>query len=83
LEDFVWNHLEQLFQFFPLKRQYISKGEICDILALKDKQLAILELKNSEDRYIVQQLSRYYDSLIDELTPVREIANTSRHLTQK
>ncbi len=67
LEDFVWNHLEHLFNFCPLKRQYISRSEICDILAVrKDKQLAILELKNFEDRYIVQQLTRYYDSLIDE-----------------
>lgn len=26
----------------------------------------MLELKNSEDRYIVQQLTRYYDALLEE-----------------
>jgi len=30
------------------------------------KQLVILELKNTEDRYVVQQLTRYYDNLLDE-----------------
>ncbi|MBD2341801.1 DUF91 domain-containing protein [Calothrix sp. FACHB-156] len=67
LEDFVWNHLSQLLDLVPLKRQYAVRGEICDILALKQtKQLVILELKNTEDRYIVQQLTRYYDNLLDE-----------------
>lgn len=67
LEDFVWHNLQQLSGLTPLKRQYAVKGEICDILALNEtRQLVILELKNTEDRYVVQQLTRYYDNLLDE-----------------
>jgi len=67
LEDFVWDNLEKLLGLVPLKRQYSVKGEICDILALNEtRQLVVLELKNTEDRYIVQQLTRYYDNLLDE-----------------
>jgi RecB family endonuclease NucS len=67
LENFVWANLEVLFGFTPLDRQYCSNGEFCDILALdKESRLVIIELKNSEDRYIVQQLTRYYDSIIQD-----------------
>lgn len=67
LEDFIWQNLQQLLGFTPLQRQYAVKGEVCDILALDDqKQLVILELKNAEDRYVIQQLTRYYDNLLDE-----------------
>jgi RecB family endonuclease NucS len=59
LEDLVWKNLEQLFQVKPIARQQPAKGEFCDILAVKNKQLFIIELKNTEDRYIVQQLTRY------------------------
>jgi RecB family endonuclease NucS len=66
LENFVWENLQQLFGLTPLKQQYPVKGEICDILALNSsKQLVIIELKNTEDRYVVQQLTRYYDNLLD------------------
>lgn len=69
LEDFVWDNLKPLLNLTPLKRQYFVRGEICDILAVDDnKQLVVLELKNTEDRYIVQQLTRYYDALL-ELKP--------------
>lgn len=67
LEDFVWDNLQQLSGLKPLKRQYAVKGEICDILAVNEtRQLVILELKNTEDRYVVQQLTRYYDNLLDD-----------------
>ncbi|MBD2341839.1 DUF91 domain-containing protein [Calothrix sp. FACHB-156] len=67
LEDFIWDNLQQLLGFTPLKRQYAAKGEVCDILALDEtRRLVILELKNAEDRYVVQQLTRYYDNLLDE-----------------
>lgn len=70
LEDFIWANLKELFGLIPLKRQYYVNGQICDILALReDKQLVVLELKNSEDRYIVQQLTRYYDAL-QEIKPL-------------
>ena len=67
LEDFVWANLNQLFGLTPLKRQYFVNGQYCDILALgKNQQLVVLELKNVEDRYIVQQLTRYYHALQEE-----------------
>lgn len=67
LEDFVWSQLNSLFELSPLKRQYTASGNICDILALdKNGRLVIMELKNVEDRYIVQQLTRYYYSLLEE-----------------
>lgn len=71
LEEFVWNNLEQLFQLKPIARQHPAKGEFCDILGVSNKQLSILELKNTEDRYVVQQLTRYYDNLFD-LKPFTE-----------
>lgn len=71
LRMFVWNNLEQLFQLKPIARQHPAKGEFCDILGVSNKQLSILELKNTEDRYMVQQLTRYYDNLFD-LKPFTE-----------
>jgi len=67
LEKFVWISLPQLFELTPLKQQYNCHGEICDIIAIdKDKGLVILELKNVEDRYLIQQLTRYYANLVKE-----------------
>lgn len=86
LEDFVWANLKQLLGLTPLKQQYRVHGQICDILAVDDnKRLVVLELKNAEDRGIVQQLTRYYDALleakpfhddVDYEQPVRLIAIT-------
>ena len=67
LETFIWENLDQLFHLTPLSRQHHVAGQYCDILALRNnKQLVILELKNAEDRYIVQQLTRYYHVLQEE-----------------
>lgn len=67
LEDFIWTHLKQLLGLTPLKRQFFVNGQYCDILALREnQQLVVLELKNLEDRYIVQQLTRYYHALQEE-----------------
>lgn len=67
LEDFVWANLPQLFGLTPLKRQYSVDGQFCDILALGENQeLVVLELKNAEDRYVVQQLTRYYHALCEK-----------------
>ncbi len=75
LEDLVWDNLKLLFNLTPLKRQFFVRGEVCDILAADDnQQLVVLELKNTEDRYIVQQLTRYYDALL-ELKPFQEEVN--------
>ena len=78
LEDFVWANLEFLLGLTFLTRQYFVKGEICDILAVDDsKRLVVLELKNSEYRYIVQQLTRYYDNLLEE-KPFQEQVDYSK-----
>jgi RecB family endonuclease NucS len=84
LEEFVWANLEPLFNLKPLARQYGIQGQFCDILATTpEQQLVVLELKNVEDRYVVQQLTRYYASLrqaqpfagqIDYSLPIRLIA---------
>lgn len=84
LEEFVWANLEPLFNLQPLARQYGIKGQICDILATTtEQQLVVLELKNVEDRYVVQQLTRYYASLrqaqpfadqVDYSLPIRLVA---------
>lgn len=67
LEDFVWSVLEDLLHLRPFQRQYAVMGEVCDILALTaDRSLVILELKNTEDRYVVQQLTRYYANLLEK-----------------
>lgn len=65
LEDFVWKNISSLLGLTPLERQYSVNGEFCDILARDtSKRLVVLELKNSEDRGIVQQLTRYYVNLM-------------------
>ena len=78
LEKFVWGNLSALFGLSPLKQQYITQGEICDILATDaNGGLVILELKNTEDRYLIQQLTRYYASLLDE-KPFQAIVDYDR-----
>ncbi|OUL19066.1 hypothetical protein BV378_34010 [Nostoc sp. RF31YmG] len=75
LETFVWDNLEEIFELKPLKRQLSIKGEICDILAIgENNQLAIIELKNTEDRYVINQLTRYYDNLLEE-EPLKDNIN--------
>lgn len=67
LEDFLWENLEPLFGLTPLKRQHYVKEQFCDIIAVgENKQLVVQELKNVQDRYIVQQLTRYYDALLED-----------------
>lgn len=67
LETFVWDNLEEILELKPLTRQLSIKGEVCDILAIgENNQLAIIELKNREDRYVINQLTRYYDNLLEE-----------------
>lgn len=67
LEDFLEDNLPALFGLHPLKRQHYVNEQFCDIVAVGDnKNLVILELKNTEDRYVVQQLTRYYDGLLEQ-----------------
>ena len=80
LEEFVWNNLQEIFGFHPLERQHYIKGEICDILAISNNdQLVIIELKNVEDRYVINQLTRYYDNLIEE-KPFQEKLNYNKEI---
>lgn len=81
LEDFAWANLTQLLGLIPLKRQYVVKGQICDILAVdNNKRLVVIELKNVEDRYIVQQLTRYYDALLEE-KPFNEVVDYAQPIS--
>lgn len=65
LEEFCIQNLEALFGFIFLGRQVCIEGQYCDIFALdRENKLVILELKVTEDRYIVQQLTRYYDAAL-------------------
>lgn len=62
LEDFVWANLQSIFGLSPLKRQFSIAGQFIDILATDQNQnLTIIELKNTEDRHIIQQLTRYFE----------------------
>jgi RecB family endonuclease NucS len=66
LEEFIWTNLEGIFDLLPLKRQHHINGQYCDIVAVsRNRQLVVIELKNQEDRYVVQQLTRYYHALIE------------------
>jgi RecB family endonuclease NucS len=80
LETFIYGHLDQLFSMQPIAKQHRVKNDICDILAVDNRQkLSILELKNTEDRYLVQQLTRYYDSYIEE-KPFSPLINYSESI---
>jgi len=72
LENFVWENLQTALGLTPIKRQFSLGGQFIDILAVdEERNLAIIELKNTEDRHIIQQLTRYYDLIIsaDEVLP--------------
>ena len=67
LEEFIWANLRNLFGLLPVRQQHFVSGQFCDILAASNEhQLVIIELKNQEDRYVVQQLTRYYHALLQE-----------------
>jgi RecB family endonuclease NucS len=67
LENFLFTHLDEILGWTVIKRQYIVNGQRCDLLATdKTGRLVVIELKNVEDRGIVQQLTRYYHALLEE-----------------
>jgi RecB family endonuclease NucS len=67
LEECIWQNLPQLLNLKPFKRQFSVKGQYCDIVAIDDRRrLSVIELKNVEDRYVIQQLTRYHDALKQE-----------------
>ena len=64
LEEVIWHNLPALLNLKPLSRQFSIGGKVCDILSVDaSNQLVIIELKNIEDRYVVQQLVRYHDAI--------------------
>ncbi len=66
-ERLLWQNLEEWLSFQPLARQLRMCGEPCDIIASRPQgKPVILELKNEEDRYVVQQLTRYYHNFLEE-----------------
>ena len=74
LEEVVWLHLKSLLGLLPLKRQFSIRGQFCDILAItSDEQLVVIELKNETDRYVVQQLTRYYHALQQEMPFLEQV----------
>lgn len=78
LKDFVYDNLNSLLGMTPLQRQYYVNSEVGDILAIDhNKRLVVLELKNSENECIVQQLTRYYATLREEKTELPKV--NSRH----
>lgn len=75
LEDYLYDSLNDILDLKPLSRQYSVDGQFCDIIAVDpSKRITILELKNTEDRYVVQQLSRYHYALTHE-KPYSDIAD--------
>lgn len=65
LENFLRRYLQALLGLNAIAQQYAISGQICDLVAISDTgQLAILELKNQEDRYITQQITRYFDAFL-------------------
>ncbi|MEL7037875.1 MAG: endonuclease NucS domain-containing protein [Cyanobacteria bacterium J06592_8] len=75
LEDFLFTHLDKILGWTVIERQYLVQSQRCDLLAIDEtRRLIVIELKNVEDRGIVQQLTRYYHGLQEE-RPFRDRIN--------
>jgi hypothetical protein len=75
LENFVWENLQTALGLTPIKRQFSLGGQFIDILAVDEEQnLAIVELKNIEDRHVVQQLTRYFDLVVNSNDSLSEFS---------
>ena len=67
LEWFFWYTVLPKIGLKPLKSQYICREGICDILAKgNENQLIIIELKNVEDSHVIEQITAYFDALMEE-----------------
>jgi hypothetical protein len=77
LEEFLWLRGEEIFGWRWLARQLAIDGQFCDLVAVdRDGALVVLELKNEEEKYIVQQLTRYFHALI-EARPFADVVDYS------
>ncbi|MBD2261260.1 DUF91 domain-containing protein [Pseudanabaena sp. FACHB-2040] len=75
LEDFFRSNLSQILGLKVVGQQYYIDSQVCDLIAVsKTGQLPIIGLKNCEDRYVVQQLTRYFDAVLEK-KPFQEIAD--------
>lgn len=78
LEDFFRANLKEILGLKILGQQHYINGQICDLIAVApDQRITIIELKNCEDRYIVQQLTRYFDAVLQE-KPFQEAVDYSK-----
>ena len=67
LEWFFWYTVLPKIGLKPLKSQHTCREGICDILAKGNQnQLVIIELKNVEDSHVIEQITAYFDALIEE-----------------
>ncbi len=67
LEWFFWYTVLPKIGLKPLKSQYTCREGVCDILAKgHENQLVIIELKNVEDSHVIEQITAYFDALIEE-----------------
>ena len=74
LEMFVCETIEPLLNLKQLARQYYLNNQVCDLLAVaQNNQLAIVELKNTEDRYVIQQLTRYHEAVLGDRPFAEEV----------
>lgn len=78
LEDFFRKNLQEILGLKVLSQQHYINGQVCDLIAISpDGEIVIVELKNCEDRYIVQQLTRYFDAVLQE-KPFQEVVDYSK-----
>ncbi len=67
LEWFFWQEVLTEIGLNPLKSQYSCREGICDILARgTENQLVIIELKNTQDSHVIEQITAYFDALKQE-----------------
>jgi hypothetical protein len=65
-EDYLWQHLTELFGFIPLQRCSPIPKPFQDILALDGDRLVAMIVKPTEDHWVVYQATAYYQYLLQE-----------------
>ncbi|CAN1210198.1 DUF91 domain-containing protein [Tumidithrix helvetica PCC 7403] len=81
LEWFFWHTVLTKLGLKPLASQYSCREGICDILARGiDDRLIIIELKNTQDSHVIEQITAYFDALHLE-KPFSEEVDYSKPIT--
>jgi hypothetical protein len=65
-EDYLWEHLTELFGFIPLQRCSPLPKPFQDILALDGDRLVVIIVKPTEDHWVVYQATAYHQYLLQE-----------------